>query len=121
MGHPICLTLPHAVLSGHILVRGVRVALTLTCRAGVLGLDDPRMERVIGNDPTSQRWQRGVIPLYDTRRNLVGTGISYLTLNRKDRVRRFPHMLPFAVADPHWQRRCSQRLQFNAVCEKMGL
>ena len=37
-------------------------------RNGVLGLDDPRMERVIGNDPTSQRWQRGVIPLYDTRK-----------------------------------------------------
>lgn len=27
------------------------------------------MERVTGNDPVSERWQRAVIPLYDTRRN----------------------------------------------------
>jgi hypothetical protein len=29
------------------------------------------LERVVGNDPTSSRWQRGVIPLYYTRISFI--------------------------------------------------
>lgn len=96
----------------------------------VLGLDDPRMERVIGNDPTWSRWQRGALPLCYTRRNFgehrtLPRGITpstfpcvlnprqsfspcYRAFNRGDRAplasgKLAWNIFSFAVADPHWQ------------------
>ena len=65
-------------------------------KSGVLGLDDPHMERVMRFELTAPTLAR-----------------SCSTPELHQQI-----IFPFAVADPHWQHRCSQRSQFNAVCER---